>query len=242
MPDPDGLSGFQGPAGRSSSSTASGRATRPSGSTTVMKGRAASWAWSTRTAPPRPSAASTSPARRRRSTAICGKVVAVKELATQDEALAMKDGVMVVYAPWCQFCQGMEEAYEKFAADAAAKGITVAKYRGDEDRDFVQSNFNTEWSPTINVIKGGKATKYEWEDRSVEAPRRSSRFRGVRSIAGLWLASMMCAAIAATATRRAPRADGPRRWRTGSPGGLPSNAWLGVRTPETPWALCLLKR
>ena len=35
---------------------------------------------------------------------------AVKELATQDEALAMKDGVMVVYAPWCQFCQGMEEA------------------------------------------------------------------------------------------------------------------------------------
>ena len=35
---------------------------------------------------------------------------AVKELATQDEAFAMKDGVMVVYAPWCQFCQGMEEA------------------------------------------------------------------------------------------------------------------------------------
>ena len=76
---------------------------------------------------------------------------------------------MVVYAPWCQFCQGMEEAYEKFAADAAAKGITVAKYRGDEDRDFVQSKFNTESFPTINVIKGGKATKYESEDRSVEA-------------------------------------------------------------------------
>ena len=94
---------------------------------------------------------------------------AVKELASQDEALAMKDGVMVVYAPWCQFCQGMEEAYEKFAADAAAKGITVAKYRGDEDRDFVQSKFNTESFPTINVIKGGKATKYESEDRSVEA-------------------------------------------------------------------------
>ena len=94
---------------------------------------------------------------------------AVKELASQEDALAMKDGVMVVYAPWCQFCQGMEEAYEKFAADAAAKGITVAKYRGDEDRDFVQSKFNTESFPTINVIKGGKATKYESEDRSVEA-------------------------------------------------------------------------
>merc|ERR1711907_26045 len=64
---------------------------------------------------------------------------------------------------------GHGEAYEKFAADAAAKGITVAKYRGDEDRDFVQSKFNTESFPTINVIKGGKATKYESEDRSVEA-------------------------------------------------------------------------
>merc|ERR1719181_1960160 len=78
-------------------------------------------------------------------------------------------GAMVVYAPWCQFCQGMEEAYEAFAKDAAAKGITVAKYRGDEDRDFVSSKFNTESFPTINVIKGGKATKYESEDRSVEA-------------------------------------------------------------------------
>ena len=37
----------------------------------------------------------------------------------------------------------------------------MAKYRGDEDRDFVQSKFNTESFPTINVIKGGKATKYE---------------------------------------------------------------------------------
>merc|ERR1719224_221098 len=30
---------------------------------------------------------------------------AVKELASQEDAKAMQDGVMVVYAPWCQFCQ-----------------------------------------------------------------------------------------------------------------------------------------
>ena len=94
---------------------------------------------------------------------------AVKALASQDDVLAVKDGIVVVYAPWCQFCQGMEESYEKFAAEAAKKGVTVAKYRGDEDRDFVQSKFNTESFPTINVIKGGKATKYESEDRSVGA-------------------------------------------------------------------------
>ena len=169
MPDPDGLSGFQGPAG--SVKFVDGKWT---GDKAIWldygnerKGRFVGLVnkdGSTKTE--------------------CGIHVAgaektfdrdlweggsVKELATQDEALAMKDGVMVVYAPWCQFCQGMEEAYEKFAADAAAKGITVAKYRGDEDRDFVQSNFNTESFPTINVIKGGKATKYESEDRSVEA-------------------------------------------------------------------------
>merc|ERR1711924_346143 len=103
---------------------------------------------------------------------------AVKELATQDEALAMKDGVMVVYAPWCQFCQGMEEAYEKFAADAAAKGITVAKYRGDEDRDFVQSKFNTESFPTINVIKGGKGRSTSPRTAASRRWRRSSRVVG----------------------------------------------------------------
>ena len=48
-------------------------------------------------------------------------------------------------------------------------GDYLSKYRGDEDRDFVSSKFNTESFPTINVIKGGKATKYESEDRSVEA-------------------------------------------------------------------------
>ena len=67
----------------------------------------------------------------------------------------------------------------------------MAKYRGDEDRDFVQSNFNTECVPTINVIKGGKATKPDHESggpRRRVALRRSSGsctvFAGVKIVYG----------------------------------------------------------
>ena len=92
---------------------------------------------------------------------------AVKSLGSQDDALALKDGVVVVYAPWCQFCQAMEDDYAKFADEMAKEGITVAKYRGDEDREFVTANFNTESFPTINLVKDGVATKYDSEARDV---------------------------------------------------------------------------
>jgi phosphoadenylyl-sulfate reductase (thioredoxin) len=90
----------------------------------------------------------------------------------QEGALALKSGddasVMVTYAPWCQFCQAMEDEYEKLAAKLGAKGITVAKYRGDEDRDFVSAEFDVKSFPTITAFKGGKMTKYDSEERSVE--------------------------------------------------------------------------
>ena len=88
-------------------------------------------------------------------------------METQESALALKDGVVVVYAPWCQFCQAMEDDYAKFADEMAKEGITVAKYRGDEDREFVTANFNTESFPTINLVKNGVATKYDSEARDV---------------------------------------------------------------------------
>ncbi|KAK3287359.1 hypothetical protein CYMTET_5129 [Cymbomonas tetramitiformis] len=95
-----------------------------------------------------------------------GKVTAVE---SQDDLMALKNGdsksVVVVYAPWCQFCQAMEDEYETLAANLSAKGITVAKYRGDEERDFVSAEFNVESFPTINVVSGGTATKYESEER-----------------------------------------------------------------------------
>ena len=95
----------------------------------------------------------------------------VQELATPEDVTALKakgkEAVAVVYAPWCQFCQGMEEEYEKFAAET---GVPVYKFRGDEEREFVGAELNTKSFPTINFISAdGTATKYESEDRSVAA-------------------------------------------------------------------------
>ncbi|KAJ8599674.1 hypothetical protein CTAYLR_004721 [Chrysophaeum taylorii] len=95
---------------------------------------------------------------------------AVAALGSQDEAIALKNGddpaVVVVYAPWCPFCQAMEAEYELLAKDLKDKGITVAKYRGDEDREFVSSEFNVEAFPTIDVVVPGKGlVKYDSEDR-----------------------------------------------------------------------------
>jgi len=95
----------------------------------------------------------------------------VKDIASTDAALEIKNSgkpaVIAVYAPWCQFCQGMEEEYAKFADEA---GIDVYKFRGDEIRDFVQKELNTQSFPTINVVKAdGTVVKYESEVRTVEA-------------------------------------------------------------------------
>mmetsp|Transcript_119250 Transcript_119250/g.210880 ORF Transcript_119250/g.210880 Transcript_119250/m.210880 type:complete len:465 (+) Transcript_119250:100-1494(+) len=96
---------------------------------------------------------------------------AVKALATPEEADAFvakgEPAVLTVYAPWCQFCQGMEEEYEKLAKEL---NIPVAKFRGDEQRSYVQEKLNTESFPTVNVVtKDGKVVKYESEERTVPA-------------------------------------------------------------------------
>jgi phosphoadenylyl-sulfate reductase (thioredoxin) len=95
----------------------------------------------------------------------------VKKVASTDAAIEIKKSgkpsVLVVYAPWCQYSQAMEEEYEKFAAES---GLDVYSFRGDEVRDFVQAELNTNSFPTVNVIKAdGTAVKYESEVRTVEA-------------------------------------------------------------------------
>lgn len=97
----------------------------------------------------------------------------VKKIETSDAAIEVKDSgkpsVMVVYAPWCQFSQAMEEEYEKFAKEIGGD-VDVYSFRGDTDREFVQANLNTKSFPTVNVIKpDGTAVKYESEVRTVDA-------------------------------------------------------------------------
>jgi len=96
---------------------------------------------------------------------------AVTELATPEDVAALtssgKEAVVVVYAPWCQFCQAMEEEYAKLGE---ASGLPTYKFRGDEQREFVEAEMNTKSFPTINYLSpSGELIKYESEDRSVEA-------------------------------------------------------------------------
>ncbi len=95
----------------------------------------------------------------------------VQNIETSDAAIeitkAGKPSVIAVYAPWCQFCQAMEEEFGKFAEEA---DVDVYKFRGDEQRDFVQESLNTESFPTVNVVKAdGSVVKYDSEERTVDA-------------------------------------------------------------------------
>eukprot|EP00286_Rhodomonas_abbreviata_P015273 CAMPEP_0181322982 /NCGR_PEP_ID=MMETSP1101-20121128/19528_1 /TAXON_ID=46948 /ORGANISM="Rhodomonas abbreviata, Strain Caron Lab Isolate" /LENGTH=449 /DNA_ID=CAMNT_0023430951 /DNA_START=11 /DNA_END=1360 /DNA_ORIENTATION=- len=97
----------------------------------------------------------------------------VKTLSKEDaEKLpADKDTLVVTYAPWCPFCQQMEDDMEAFAAKMGDK-LNVVKYRGDEDREFVGEAFKAQGFPTISLVaKDGSVTVMdanEPEDRSVE--------------------------------------------------------------------------
>ena len=92
----------------------------------------------------------------------------VQNIASNEEALEIikgdKEAIIAVYAPWCQFCQGMEDELTKYAESA---GVPVYKFRGDEERDFVQEHLNTESFPTVNFVKSdGSVVKYDSEARS----------------------------------------------------------------------------
>jgi len=63
----------------------------------------------------------------------------------------------------------MEEEYEKLAKEVGGD-VDVYSFRGDEVRDFVQAELNTNSFPTVNVIKAdGTAVKYDSEVRTVDA-------------------------------------------------------------------------
>ena len=98
---------------------------------------------------------------------------AAKKIKSVDEAIEVKKSgkpaVVVVYAPWCQFSQKMEDEYESFAKTIGGE-IDVFTFRGDEEREFVMENMNTKSFPTVNVIKpDGSVVKYESEVRTVDA-------------------------------------------------------------------------
>jgi adenylyl-sulfate reductase (glutathione) len=95
----------------------------------------------------------------------------------QAEALAAsadKDTILVAYAPWCQFCQALEPAYEELAARLAGSHVRVAKFQadGDADRPFAEKSLGLKTFPTIALLpksQPGKAIKYPVERRDADS-------------------------------------------------------------------------
>ncbi|XP_051133740.1 5'-adenylylsulfate reductase 3, chloroplastic-like [Andrographis paniculata] len=82
--------------------------------------------------------------------------------------------VVVLYAPWCQFCQAMESSYMELAEKLAGMGsVKVAKFRADgEEKAFAQSELGLVSFPTIVFFpkhSAGRVVKYPTEKRDVES-------------------------------------------------------------------------
>ncbi|KAK4368334.1 hypothetical protein RND71_012126 [Anisodus tanguticus] len=56
--------------------------------------------------------------------------------------------LVVLYAPWCHFCQAMEGSYVELAEKLASSGVKVAKFRADgEQKSFAQKGCSLAASP-----------------------------------------------------------------------------------------------
>lgn len=81
---------------------------------------------------------------------------------------ASEDTMVVVYAPWCQFCQGFEET---FNAMAASSDIKMVKFQGDGDnKPFVQSEMDLQTFPSVYMFPKHKDSyiKYPSDRRDEE--------------------------------------------------------------------------
>ena len=84
-----------------------------------------------------------------------------------------KDTIVVLYAPWCRFCQAMEESYETVAANLQSNpDVRVAKFQADIERDFAAEKFGLKTFPHVAMLpkagKMGEAIKYDTERRDVD--------------------------------------------------------------------------
>lgn len=63
---------------------------------------------------------------------------------------AEEDTMVVVYAPWCQFCQGFEETFNSMSSNAQCK---MVKFQGDGDnKPFVQSEMELQTFPAVYMF------------------------------------------------------------------------------------------
>lgn len=80
--------------------------------------------------------------------------------------------LVVLYAPWCQFCQGMEATYLELAEKLAGSGTKVGKFRADGDQKaFAKQELQLGSFPTILFFPkhSSQPIKYPSEKRDVDS-------------------------------------------------------------------------
>ncbi|KAJ4976373.1 hypothetical protein NE237_001479 [Protea cynaroides] len=80
--------------------------------------------------------------------------------------------LVVLYAPWCPFCQAMEGSYMELAEKLDGSGVKVAKFRADgEHKEFAQKELQLGSFPTILFFPkhSARPIKYSSEKRDVDS-------------------------------------------------------------------------
>ncbi|KAJ0046138.1 hypothetical protein Pint_04105 [Pistacia integerrima] len=80
--------------------------------------------------------------------------------------------IVVLYAPWCRFCQAMEESYVELAEKLDGSGVKVGKFRADGDqKEFAKQELQLGSFPTILFFPkySSKPIKYPSEKRDVDS-------------------------------------------------------------------------
>ncbi|RID75625.1 hypothetical protein BRARA_B02659 [Brassica rapa] len=80
--------------------------------------------------------------------------------------------IVVLYAPWCPFCQAMEASYAELADKLAGSGVKVVKFRADGDqKEFAKQELQLGSFPTILVFpkNSSRPIKYPSEKRDVDS-------------------------------------------------------------------------
>ncbi|XP_020092620.1 probable 5'-adenylylsulfate reductase 1, chloroplastic isoform X2 [Ananas comosus] len=80
--------------------------------------------------------------------------------------------LVVLYAPWCGFCQGMETSFVELAEKLSGSGVKVGKFRADGDqKQFAQKELRLGSFPTIIFFPkhASRPVKYPSERRDVDS-------------------------------------------------------------------------
>ncbi|KAF7811179.1 5'-adenylylsulfate reductase 3, chloroplastic-like [Senna tora] len=80
--------------------------------------------------------------------------------------------LVVLYAPWCPFCQAMEESYVDLAEKLEGSEVKVGKFRADGDqKEYAKSELELGSFPTILFFPkhSSRPIKYRSENRDVDS-------------------------------------------------------------------------